>query len=202
LATPIFWAPLAQLLLMASENLNFSTQTNYSMKKQLRYLCFSLLSIAAISCTDHEVDDMLSEMDRSFMISAADANLFEIQAGEMAKSKAAMDSVREYGEHMVMDHSMATAELKTLAAKKGVDLPEMLSPEKMMKIDSLSALSGMEFDKKYTMMMVVSHKETIMLFDKEFTSGQDHEVRSFAGSKLANLHHHLQKAEALKEMVW
>ncbi|WP_169739234.1 DUF4142 domain-containing protein [Dyadobacter crusticola] len=172
------------------------------MKKSLRYLLISFLSISAFSCTDHEVDNNLSEMDRTFMIKAADANLFEITAGELAVSKAAHDSVKHYGEHMVMDHSMATAELKALAAKKGVDLPETLSPEKKMKIDSLSALNGMEFDKKYTLMMVVSHKETIMLFDQEFTSGQDHEVRSFAGSKLANLHHHLQKAEALKEMVW
>ncbi|MCF0074198.1 DUF4142 domain-containing protein [Dyadobacter sp. CY261] len=170
------------------------------MKKLLLPLGFVSLFFIATSCTDH--DGTLAQVDRDFMIKAADSNLFEIKAGEMASDKAVVDSVKHYGHHMVTDHSMATMELKALAQKKMVDLPENLSPAKQMKLDSLAMLSGMTFDSVYMAMMVISHVETIDLFELETTLGQDPEVKSFAEGKLPVLHHHLEEAIKLKEWLW
>jgi putative membrane protein len=172
------------------------------MKKQLHYVLAAAFIVSVISCTDHEIENEMSELDRSFIMSAADGNLFEVKAGEIAVNKAMMDSVREFGKHMVMDHTKASEELKMVAEKNGVNIPPYLSEEKMKKIDSLSMLSGMEFDKKYMKMMVLSHKETVALFDMEFQSGMNHDVRSFAGSKLSTLRYHLLHAEALEMMLW
>ncbi|MCE6992953.1 DUF4142 domain-containing protein [Dyadobacter sp. CY323] len=172
------------------------------MKKLLLPFGFACILFTASSCTDHEVDGMLSRTDRDFMIKAADSNLFEIKAGEMATGKAVVDSVRHYGEHMVTDHSKATAEMMALAHKKMLDLPEMLSMDKQKKLDSLAMMNGMAFDSLYMTMMVKSHIETIDLFQTETTLGDDPEVKSFAAGKLPTLHHHLEEAIELKEWLW
>lgn len=172
------------------------------MKKLLLPLGFASLFFVATSCTDHQGDGMLAQADRDFMMKAADGNLFEIKAGEMAANKAVVDSVKHYGHHMVMDHSMATMELKALAQKKMLTLPENVSPAKQMKLDSLAMMSGMKFDSLYMSMMVVSHVETIDLFRAETTLGEDMEVKSFAQGKLPVLNHHLEKAIMLKEWLW
>jgi putative membrane protein len=170
------------------------------MRKQGFYFLFIAVLCTVISCTDHDMDPV-SEMDRQFMISAADANLFEIKAGEKAAAKAVLDTVKGYGLHMINDHSGAMMEMKALASKKMVDLPEMLSASKQMKIDTLTMMNGMEFAKTYMKMMVVSHVETIKLFETEIAQGMDPEVKSFAAAKLPALKEHLEKAIALKDSV-
>ena len=167
------------------------------MKKHLLKILLLTAIFGFYACTDHD-QDPLAEIDRTFMISAADGNLFEIRSGEIASQKAMNDSVRAYGAHMVMDHSMATQELMALAAKKKMMLPTDLSPAKKMKVDSLNALSGMAFDTTYMSMMVVSHVETVALFEHEASNGVDQEIKSWAASKLPTLKHHLEEAKQLK----
>ena len=172
------------------------------MKKLLLLLGVAGLFFFATSCTDHNGDGMLAQTDRDFMMKAAESNLFEVKAGEMAAGKAAADSVRHYGMHMVNDHGMAGMEMKALAQKKMVMLPETLSPAKQMKLDSLAMMTGMKFDSVYMAMMVISHVETIDQFRLETTLGKDPEVKSFAEGKLPVLNHHLEEAIRLKEWLW
>jgi putative membrane protein len=172
------------------------------MKNLVLPLGFASLLFVAASCTDHDGNNTLPQTDREFMIKAADGNMFEIKAGEMASGKAVVDSVRDYGKHMVEDHGMASAELMALAQKKMVTLPTSLSPEKQMKLDSLAMLNGMTFDSLYMSMMVKSHVETVDLFHTETVLGGDPEVKSFAAGKLPTLQHHLEKAVKLKEWLW
>ena len=188
--------------MLTNVHLLFINSSKLRMKKRVLFCLMAALGSAVISCTDHEGVGMVAEADRQFMIKAADGNMFEIKAGEMASMKAVVDSVREYGHHMIMDHGKASDELKALAAKKMVDLPMMLSEAKQKKLDSLASLNGMAFDSTYMMMMVVSHVETIDLFKTEIILGQDEETKSFASGKLPTLHHHLEKAEKLKDWLW
>ncbi len=172
------------------------------MKKRVLFYLVAGIGLTLSSCTDHEGIGMVAEADKQFMLKAADGNLFEIKAGELASMKAAVDSVKAYGHHMVTDHGKASEELKALASKKMVSLPEMLSEAKQKKLDSLASMNGMAFDSTYMMMMVVSHVETIDLFNTETVLGEDAEVKSFASGKLPTLHHHLEQAEKLRNWLW
>ena len=59
---------------------------------------------------------------------------------------------------MVDDHSQANDQLKSLAASKGVSLPDTLGvKEKATKL-RLSKLSGDQFDKVYMKDMVHDHR--------------------------------------------
>jgi len=163
----------------------------------------------AVSCDDDD-ENMVTvpEADRTFAISAADGGMFEVKAGEMAVAKGDSSatgmvmgsdsmSIKSFGQMMITDHTKANNELKGIADPKDVDLPTTLSSAKQMKLDSLNAVSGAAFSTMYARMMVTSHQETIALFEKESSTGQDAELKSWATQKLPTLKHHLEMAEMM-----
>lgn len=174
------------------------------MKKQhLLYLLMSVLMLTTVACNDDDDDDnnTIAQVDRQFVLSAADGNLFEINSGQVASSKGTAPRIKSYGQMMVTDHTAASQELMSLANKKNVEIPTTLSDAKQDKLDSLAAVSGAAFDSIYINMMVVSHMETVNLFERESTGGADSELKSWAASKLPALRQHLEMAEALKDSL-
>ncbi|SDG58456.1 putative membrane protein [Dyadobacter soli] len=167
---------------------------------------------AVVSCDDDDDQPMttIPESDRMFVSSAADGGMFEVKAGEMAVSKGDSSktgvvmagdsmSIRSFGQMMVTDHTKANNELKTIADRKEVAIPATLSDAKQKMLDSLSAASGAAFNGMYTRMMVSSHRETVALFEKESSSGQDQDLKSWAGATLPTLKHHLEMAEMMHD---
>jgi putative membrane protein len=174
------------------------------MKKlHLLYLLMSVLMLTTVACDDDddEENNTIAQVDRQFVLSAADGNLFEINSGQVASSKGTAANIKSYGQMMVTDHTAASQELMTLAGRKNVEIPTTLSDAKQDKLDSLATLTGVRFDSVYVNMMVVSHKETVTLFERESTGGSDAELKTWATSKLPALRHHLEMAEALKDSL-
>ncbi|MGQ0827828.1 MAG: DUF4142 domain-containing protein [Bacteroidota bacterium] len=136
------------------------------------------------------------EKESGFAVMAADAGMFEVQAGNLAKANATSEKVKELANHMVTDHTKANNELKQLASKKNITLPTVLSDKMQKMYDELSKLAGSEFDKEYAKQMVSSHKKVIELFEKEADKGKDAELKSWAAEKLPTLKHHLSMSES------
>src|SRR3954467_891604 len=65
----------------------------------------------------------LSEKDKTFMKKAAKGGMMEVTMGEMAEPNAQSDDGKSFGKRMVTDHSKANDELKSIASKKGFQLP-------------------------------------------------------------------------------
>ncbi|MCE7042858.1 DUF4142 domain-containing protein [Dyadobacter sp. CY312] len=183
------------------------------MKKLNLIICVAWVLFVTSSCmkdNDNDIPDAVSATDRTFILNAADGGMFEVKAGELAVTKgdtaryvihASPTSVRTYGQMMITDHTKANEELKTLADRKQVAIPATLSAAKQQKIDSLSSASGAAFNTMYTKMMVVSHQETIALFEAESSIGDDNEIKSFASGKLPTLKHHLDMAVMMRESI-
>ncbi|QRR00277.1 DUF4142 domain-containing protein [Dyadobacter sandarakinus] len=168
----------------------------------------------AVACDDDDDDDngnMVSQVDQTFVTNAADGGMFEVKAGELAVSKGDTTklgsmhgdtlSVKAYGRMMIMDHTKVNEELMSLATRKGAAVPKTLSAAKQQKIDSLSAANGAAFSRLYAKMMVASHMETIKVFQTETSGGNDTEIKTWAGSKVPALQHHLEMAEALQDSI-
>jgi predicted outer membrane protein len=64
----------------------------------------------------------LSGSDANFVKEASQGGLIEVQLGKIAQSKAANESVKDFGKRMEQDHSKANDELKKIAADKGVQI--------------------------------------------------------------------------------
>ncbi len=152
---------------------------------------------APVQAADTAAAAGLSSHDQKFIKEAAMGGLYEVQAGQLAAQKATSADVKQMAQHIVTDHTKANDQLKSLAQSKGVtDLPTQLDSKHQRKLDQLSKLSGAEFDKAYSKMMVSDHKEDIKAFQKEAEHGNDADLKQFASSALPTLNQHLSMAQS------
>jgi putative membrane protein len=133
--------------------------------------------------------------DSSFLKSAAEGGMSEVELGKLAQQKASNPAVKEFG--VIKDHTAAKDKLKALAASEQVSLPD--SPSMMQKAFNakLSMLSGDSFDKAYVKDMIDEHKDDIKEFQKEISGGKDPQARAFASATLPTLQTHLQTIESI-----
>jgi putative membrane protein len=64
--------------------------------------------------------------------------------------------------------------------------------------DTLSKLSGADFDKQYVKSMVMDHQEDVKDFRKEASTGKDPQIKSFASQTLPVIQGHLDKIKAIQ----
>jgi putative membrane protein len=133
--------------------------------------------------------------DQAFMIKAAQGGLTEVELGNVAKSNAQSDAVKQFGQRMVDDHSKANDELKSLAAQKNVTLPTSLDAKHQSMKDKMSGMKGAGFDKAYMRDMVNDHRKDVSEFQKEADNGKDPDVKAWAAKTLPTLKDHLKMAE-------
>jgi putative membrane protein len=143
----------------------------------------------------------LSSGDKSFVMEAACGGMAEVALGELAQQKGQSDAVKQFGKHMVDDHSKVNNELKELAGRKGVVVPAALKPKHQKIVDSLSKLSGAEFDKQYMREMVKDHESDVAAFQKEGDKGKDAELTSWVKQTLPTLQDHLKMARDAETKV-
>jgi putative membrane protein len=143
----------------------------------------------------------LSAGDKDFIMEAACGGMAEVALGELAQQKGQSDAVKQFGKHMVEDHSKANNELKELAGRKGVVVPAALKPKYQKLVDSLSKLSGTEFDKQYMREMVKDHENDVAAFQKEADKGKDSELTSWVRQTLPTLQDHLKMARDAETRV-
>jgi putative membrane protein len=125
----------------------------------------------------------LSASDKTFMKKAAKGGMMEVTMGQVAEQKAQSDDVKSFGKRMVTDHSKANDELKSIASKKGFQLP---SKEHTAKWTS---------DKAYMDMMVKDHEKDLAEFKEEANSGSDPDLKKFADDTAKIIQEHLDLAK-------
>jgi len=143
----------------------------------------------------------LPAVDHAFATKAAMGGLAEVQAGQMAQQMGASDQVKQFGSHMVEDHSKANDELKQIAQSKGLELPTQPDGKSLAKIESMKKMTPAKFDRAYIDDMVADHKKDISDFEKEVKSGKDPELKAFATKTLPTLRAHLKMAQTTQAAV-
>jgi putative membrane protein len=138
-----------------------------------------------------------SNPDASFYKDAAEAGIFEVDAGHMAQEKGNSQQVKDFGSMMVKDHSAANDKLQSIASSKNITLPTSASVAEMATEAKLKVLSGETFDKSYVKSQISAHQKAIALFHKEASSGQDADAKAFAGATLPTLRSHLKAVTSI-----
>jgi len=136
-----------------------------------------------------------SATDTKFAHEAAIGSLMEVEMGKVALEKASNEKVKQFGQRMIDDHTKASDQLKTVAAKKSITLPTELDAKSKGMMDKMSAMSGAAFDKAYMKDMVNDHKKDISEFQKEASNGSDTDLKGFASQTLPILQEHLRLAQ-------
>jgi len=143
----------------------------------------------------------LSSSDYEFARDAATAGQFEVTAGRLAADKAMLPGVKQFGEQMVSDHSKAGEKLKAVVTSKGGTMPTELTSTQRREIDRLSRLTGADFDKAYTTLMVSDHKKVLKEFQKAAKHADDADLKAFAAETVPVVEHHLSMATSLEEQA-
>jgi putative membrane protein len=133
-----------------------------------------------------------------FMTTAAQGGMAEVQLGRLAAERGSSEAVKQFGQHMVMDHSKANQELTTLAQRKNVSLPQEVNSDQKSEADKLAKLSGADFDKEYIDYMVKDHEEDAKEFQEQSKEGKDADVKAFAAKTLPVIQGHLKMAQEIK----
>ena len=139
----------------------------------------------------------MSSRDRDFLMDAAMGGLMEVELGRIAAQQGSSDAVKQFGQRMVDDHSAANTELMTLASGKGITLPATIDDKHRDQMTKLSAMSGADFDRAYSKMMLKDHEKDVSEFEKQSTKGADADIKAFVTKTLPTLQEHLQMARAL-----
>jgi putative membrane protein len=144
------------------------------------------VAVRAADTTSTGGSPSLSEKDKTFMKKAAKGGMMEVAMGQVADEKAQSEDVKSFGKRMVTDHGKANDELKSIASKKGIQLP---SKEHSSKWTS---------DKAYIDMMVKDHEKDLAEFKEEANSGSDPDVKKFADDTAKVVQEHLDLAKEIQ----
>jgi putative membrane protein len=131
--------------------------------------------------------------DQTFFDKLAQGGMAEVQAGQLAESKATRPDVKDFAGMMVKDHGKANEKLKALAAKKSVKLPADAGAEHKAALKKLEGSSGDAFDKAYIQNQLDGHEMTVELLKYEIDSGADSDAKAFASEVLPTVKSHLEK---------
>jgi putative membrane protein len=135
----------------------------------------------------------------TFLTHAAQDGEAEIEMGKLAQEKAADAKVKDFGARMQKDHGNANAELRAIAAKKGLTIPGGPGPHAAMK-NKLEKLQGAAFDQAYMRGMVDDHTKAVKEFQMA-TNSPDADVKAFAAKTLPTLQEHLKLAQEIHKAV-
>ena len=139
----------------------------------------------------------LSKHDMEFVKNAAIGGQAEVELGKLAQQNTQSQQVKDFGARMEKDHSAADAKLATILSGKGVQLPQQLDAEHLRMRDRLAQLHGDSFDRPYIRAMVEAHDKDLKAFRQEAQSGQDPDIKRFAGETLSMIEQHDRMAHEI-----
>ena len=140
----------------------------------------------------------LNKQDQQAFTHLAQGDRAEVAAGKLAQKKGESLEVKQFGEHMVKDHTQMLKKGAQLAKAKGVKAPAGTDAKHKAALKKLEKLSGAQFDKAYIAQMVQDHQEMLSLAQKTAQSAKDGELKSHASQGVQHIQEHLQKAQELQ----
>ncbi|MER8788731.1 DUF4142 domain-containing protein [Mesorhizobium sp. M0983] len=135
--------------------------------------------------------------DRLFAQLVTAGGRAEVELGRLAAEKTSHDGVSAFANRMVEDHDEANEQLKSVADKSEIPLPEELDPDHKKIRADLEKQDGVAFDLAYLAAQILDHQKTAQLLAWEIGSGEDPELQHFASDNLPKVLEHLDMARTL-----
>lgn len=141
--------------------------------------------------------EVVGDPDKFFMHCAAQSNLGEISAGQLAATRGQGQEVKDFGRMMVEDHTKANQELGELMRKKGVPMPMKADEGRSLMVAHLSRLQGADFDREYIGCMVAEHAKAVAEFEGKSKTAKDPDLKAWASKTLEGLKKHHEMAKEI-----
>jgi putative membrane protein len=146
----------------------------------------------------------MSDADIVAMTSAI--NQGEVDAGNMAKSKATNKDVKEFAEDMVKHHTQMLNDGKSLATKASIT-PNMAAADSVTTANKAagdklaSTAKGAAFDKAYIDAQVMGHQSALANVQAASAAAQNADLKKMLTDAQPEIQKHLDKAKELQSKM-
>jgi putative membrane protein len=138
--------------------------------------------------------------DQQFVDFAAQTDMVEANLGKLAGDVAASQSVKDYGQMLVTDHTNDFSQLNAAAQQANLTVPKAIDAQNdKTMIKPMEKLKGAAFDHRYAQAMVTGHTKAIAVYKKEAQDAQNPAIKSYAEQALPVLEKHLDGAKTLEK---
>ena len=141
---------------------------------------------------------MGSNMVSAYVPNAAMADMYEIQAADIALERSQNARVKEMAQMIKTDHTAASNAMKAMLPQAAPDMtpPTALDQRRQGLIDNLRSASAATFDQTYIDQQIAAHNEALTLH-RGF-SDQDSPLAAHARNVVPKIEAHLRRAEQLR----
>lgn len=172
------------------------------MKTKILLALLAPVLYAVTSCDDpkkannYNQETTVNQSSLDFINNAIDGGRTEVKLANVATHVSQNPRIVRFAKMMINDHTKGIVELKALRKKELINPNDAISAEHKKLIDSMSKLSGADFDKAYMNVMVTDHEKTVDLFREE-TNEREPSVQTLARKTLPTIEMHLDSAKAI-----
>lgn len=126
-------------------------------------------------------------------------NYMQTTLGQVAEQKASSENVKNLGNDLVEENKQVLAQIEELATAANITLPTGLQVEDQQRLDSLSNLSGQQFDSVYVNMVVEQKNKTIELMQDLAANADNPIVRGLADDIISTEREQIERAEIVQQ---
>ena len=138
----------------------------------------------------------LGPADRDLLVRVRTAGLWEGPAGQMAQDRAGSDRVREVGHHLWIDHTALDVQVRMVAAKLRVELPDNPTAEQQGWLTELSSRRGADFDQVFADRLRAAHGKVFAIVAAVRAGTRNDTIREFAQTANAVVMKHMTLLES------
>lgn len=138
----------------------------------------------------------LTASDRDLLVRVRLAGLWEIPMGEQAQTQAASPRVKEVGRQLAADHRRLDDQVRQLARKLQVPLPDQPNSDQRGWIAELSGLRGEDFDAAFANRLRVAHGRVFTVVSEARAGTRNAAVRPFAQTAVDVVMRHMSLLES------
>ncbi len=138
----------------------------------------------------------LGPADRDLLVRVRLAGLWEAPAGQQAQERAGDQRIKDIGHHLMTDHLKLDVEVRRVAAKLGVALPDKPSPEQQGWLDEFSALRGDAYDRVWVARLRAAHGKVFGVVAGVRAGTRNQVIREFAQQAVTVVMKHMTLLES------
>jgi putative membrane protein len=136
--------------------------------------------------------------DQQFIQIAAQTDMLEAHAAQMAVKQAARKGIKDFGVSANLDDTTNYQRLCSIANNLGLPVPKAIDAQGNKVINELTkARSGHQFDQRFARQEVKIDRQAVAAYQHEAQSGQNPALKAFASKQLPTVKLHLYEAQDL-----
>ncbi len=120
---------------------------------------------------------------------------------EVVVAKAASRTVKGIATRLMAQQRDSQAQLDSIARRLQLHIPSGINNNLQHHLDSLNALAGADFERKYLSILSTELKKDMPLFENQANNGKDDALKAWASAQLPALKQYLDQVEAIRSML-